>query len=369
MRKLLVERATNINIDEKKDIKIEYKYNYLDLIDKPKDHSSISNEEKVDEKDSFIFSNEIIQRINNSKLDVKNTKIFPYSTIGTISVKFPISDEVFEYTWILIDVNVVVTLASNLENKNKGGRAISIMTSFSKEKVKWENIYIQGEEKGKIKNVKNLNENKSLDNISSKLAVILYGTEIGNEWLGVEMLKKEDLEFKDKFAVFPLKEVNDNANTIIEGEEKVFQQKFRELFIYNANPFLDAAKNGDEKDLELIKKSPGTPLFYRDFNNGAYVIAIINESFEFQYLDKKTMIFLANMVNKGKIIRKKENRGIDEENIIQLDLQKLDLGPLEIAYLIGYNLVNLRILDLSCNSLRGLGSFYLGKVISIHSEV
>ena len=263
----------------------------------------------------------------------------------------------------------MVTLASNLENKNKGGRAISIMTSFSKEKVKWENIYIQGEEKGKIKNVKNLNENKSLDNISSKLAVILYGTEIGNEWLGVEMLKKEDLEFKDKFAVFPLKEVNDNANTIIEGEEKVFQQKFRELFIYNANPFLDAAKNGDEKDLELIKKSPGTPLFYRDFNNGAYVIAIINESFEFQYLDKKTMIFLANMVNKGKIIRKKENKGIDEENIIQLDLQRLDLGPLEITYLIGYNLVNLRILDLSCNSLRGLGSFYLGKVISIHSEV
>jgi len=81
------------------------------------------------------------------------------------------------------------------------------------------------------------------------------------------------------------------------------------------------------------------------------------------------MIFLANMVNKGKIIRKKENKGIDEENIIQLDLQRLDLGPLEIAYLIGYNLVNLRILDLSCNSLRGLGSFYLGKVISIHSEV
>ena len=81
MRKLLEERATNINIDEKKDIKIEYKYNYLDLIDKPKDHSSISNEEKVDEKDSFIFSNEIIQRINNSKLDVKNTKIFPYSKV------------------------------------------------------------------------------------------------------------------------------------------------------------------------------------------------------------------------------------------------------------------------------------------------
>ena len=37
MRKLLEERATNINIDEKKDIKIEYKYNYLDLIDKMKD--------------------------------------------------------------------------------------------------------------------------------------------------------------------------------------------------------------------------------------------------------------------------------------------------------------------------------------------
>jgi hypothetical protein len=38
-----------------------------------------------------------------------------------------------------------------LENKNKGGKAESIMTSFSEKKVKWENIYIQGEEKSKGK--------------------------------------------------------------------------------------------------------------------------------------------------------------------------------------------------------------------------
>ena len=97
------------------------------------------------------------------------------------------------YTCFLIDINVVVTLASNLENKNKGGKAISIITSFSNEKVKWENIYIQGEENSKRKKNKteDKTQNKSLDNLTSKLAVILYDKNIGREWLGAECLKRK----------------------------------------------------------------------------------------------------------------------------------------------------------------------------------
>jgi len=125
-------------------IKIEYK-----LLNKEKILSSEKNEidePKDNENDSFSLSDEVIQLINDPKLNVTNTKIFPYSAIGTVIVQFPVSDEIYEYTCFLISANVVVTLASNLENISKGGKAISIKTSFNKEKVDWKNIYIQGKE-------------------------------------------------------------------------------------------------------------------------------------------------------------------------------------------------------------------------------
>ena len=70
------------------------------------------------------------------------------------------------------------------------------------------------------------------------------------------------------------------------------------------NPFFEADIKGDKKEIELITQIPGSPLYYYDYNNGAYVIAIINESFEFQYFDKKALNFLINMVDKAKQIKK-----------------------------------------------------------------
>ena len=363
IKKILENSITNLNINQQKDIRIEYKFNYLNsenVQPKPSSDTSNINEGKFDEKDSFMFSQEVTQRLNSPKLNVKNTKIFPYSAIGTISTKFPVSDEIFENTCFLIDSNVVVTLASNLDNKNKGGKAISITTSFSNENAKWENIHIQDEDKSKKKSkAKDKNKSESLDNLSSKLAVIFYDNSICSEWLGVESLKKEDLDLKEIFAVFSFKEGKENTNSISEEEKEGSQ--FREIFVNNVNPFLDESKNGEEKDLELIKQSPGSPIFYRDFNNGAYAIAIINESFEFQYFDKKALIFLANMTNKGKLLLKKINKGIDEENIIQLDLRMHNFGPLDIKYLTEFNLKNLRILDLSSNPLKPQGALYLSE--------
>jgi Ran GTPase-activating protein (RanGAP) involved in mRNA processing and transport len=81
------------------------------------------------------------------------------------------------------------------------------------------------------------------------------------------------------------------------------------------------------------------------------------------------MVFLANMVNQGKLLRKKVNKGIDEDNIVQLDLQRNDFGPLDIKYLTDFDLKNLRILDLSSNSIKPQGAFYLsqGKFSSLES--
>ena len=215
----------------------------------------------------------------------------------------------------------------------------------------------------------NKKKNDSLENLTSKLAVILYEDNISNEWIGVEGGKKEEFEGRDILSVFSLNEGKDNNNKNNIDEEKSEKKKLREIFISNVNPFLDAVKKGEEKELELIKQSPGSPLYYKDYNNGAYAIAIINESFEFQYFDKNAMIYLANMVNKGKLLRKKINRGIDEENIIQLDLQRHDFGPLDIKYLTDFELKNLRILDLSSNSIKPQGAFYLsqGKFSSLES--
>ena len=153
----------SINKD-KKYLKIEYKMNYKSLVDEEKNLSSDKIEKKNEEneenkenkenaeEDSFIFSVEINQSLDNPKLNVKNISKFPYSAIGTISVQFPLREEIFVYTCFLIDANVVVTLASNLKSKSKGGKAKSIVTSFSREKVKWENIFIQGEEISDEKN-------------------------------------------------------------------------------------------------------------------------------------------------------------------------------------------------------------------------
>ena len=249
-----------------------------------------------------------------------------------------------------------------MENKNKGGKAKSIVTSFSKENVKWENIFIQGEEISDKKNdEKDKNQIDSLENLSSKLAVIIYEDNINDEWLGVEGGKKEDFEGRDIYAVFSLKEENDDNNIAIDEKNKDKKPKLREIFIFNKNPFFDADIEGEKEEIELISQSPGSPLYYKDYNNGAYVIAIINENFEFQYFDSNAMKFLIKMVNKGKLLRKKINKNIDEDNIHELNFEGHNLGPSDIQYLISFNLKNLYALNLNNNSILSKGAYYLSQ--------
>jgi len=244
IRQILNKNLVNPSINkEQKYPRIEYKINYRLNFDEKKNPSSDNNEKENEvngENDSFILSDDPDYDINNPLLDVKDVSKFPYSQIGTITVKFPVREEIFVYTCFLIHSNAVVTLASNLESKSKGGKAKSIVTSFSEEKVTWENIFIQGEE---IPN-ENSEEDKipidSLENLSSKLAVIIYKDDISNEWLGVEGGKKLVFEGREKFAVFSLKEENDNNIITIDEKNKDKKPKLREIPINYENPFFDA---------------------------------------------------------------------------------------------------------------------------------
>ena len=388
---------------ENKFLKIEYNFNYQKDLDEEKNLSSDKKEKRIEENkenkenkknekneeneknkenegnkdyeeneeneenDSFKFSFEFIQEIDDPLLDIKNIKKFPYNAIGTISVQFPLREEIFVYTCFLIDKNIVVTLASNLDSKSKGGKAKSIVTSFSKEKVKWENIFIQGEEK--------LNENSeedkipidSLDNLSSKLAVIIYEDNISNEWLGVEGGKKGDYKGRDIFAVFSFKDENGNNTITLDEKDKNKKSKLREIKVSNMNPFFEVDIKGEKKDIELITQSPGSPLYYNDYNSGAYVIAIITENFEFQYFDRNTMIFLFQMINKVKQIRIKLNKVIEDNDIIELNLEGKNLGLSNIKCLSSFEFKNLRILNLNKNSLKSKGVLYLSQYKLFHS--
>ena len=301
-----------------------------------------------EKKENLVEYNkkEVIKNIDSPLLDIKDVNKFPYNSIGFISVKFQSSIENYFYTCFAIYKNVVITLASNLIDDNKGGKAISILTSFSNENILWDNVYIQ-------------NKTENLENdLKTRLAAIIYENDICNEWIGVEGGKKEDFFDKNIYTIFSLG--LQKADNKFQQKDEVIDVKaepyLREIEIKNENPFKEA-NNSNRK--EIVKKTNGSPCYYKDNKNGVYVIAIINKLYEFQYFDKNDMIFLNDMVNKGQIIRKVINKGIDEDNIRKLDLSRNDYGPLDIKYLTDFKLNNLKILDLSSNSIKAQGAFYL----------
>ena len=367
LQKNKVGQINQISIDNQTNPRIEYNVNEIENLEEEKPSSS-----KNEEDDSFDFDDidlDYLYRIDSPRSDVKNIKKYPYNSIGTISVQFPDSDEIFVYTCFLIDSNVVVTLASNLDNKNKGGKAKSIATSFSEEYINWENIFIQKEEKSnEIKEKeKDKNPKDSSDNLSSKLAVIVYGNNINKEWLGVEKFDQKFLEERDCYAVFSYKKVNYNDIIEIDEKENNNEIRLRETCLYSINPFLNASQSEDFEENELIKQSPGSPIFYKDYNLGAYVIGIINEFFQIQYFDKNTVYYLANMINKGRQYRMEANNGIDLSNIFQLNLEKHNLGTSDIEYLNTFKFKNLHILDLNSNSINSMGAKILSQSKYINS--
>ena len=366
LQKNKVGQINQISIDNQTNPRIEYNINEIENLEEEKPSSS-----KNEEDDDFDFDIDLdyLCGIDNPRLDVKNIKKYPYNSIGTISVQFPDSDEIFVYTCFLIDSNVVVTLASNLDNKNKGGKAKSIATSFSEEYINWENIFIQKEEKSnEIKEKeKDKNPKDSSDNLSSKLAVIVYGNNINKEWLGVEKLDQKFLEERDCYAVFSYKKVNYNDIIEIDEKENNNEIRLRETYLCSINPFLNASQSQYFEENELIKQSPGSPIFYKDYNLGAYVIGIINEFFQIQYFDKNTVYYLANMINKGRQYRMEANNGIDLSNIFQLNLEKHNLGTSDIEYLNTFKFKNLHILDLNSNSINSMGAKILSQSKYINS--
>ena len=303
-----------------------------------------------DSNDSFDFEDDEITLSSPNSI-VKDLNMYPYNCVGTLTVKF--SNEEFQYTCFLISENSVVTLASNLINKT-GQKAEYIMTTFSNEEIKWENIFIQKEEQNSEKQ-------------NSKLAIIFYSKSISKEWLGVKI--------KDKVNSYNyIETIISNGNKINEfsNEKNEDKNNFKDNEIKNKlsliylklvieNNIFKNLKSNEEKIIS--KRAPGSPLYCFDFYSeiGRYVFGIIDEFFDFHVFDLKDITFLVNMINKRKLLLEPNHKNINENNIINLDLSKRKLDICSIKYLSEYNLNNLYLLDLSENKLNSKSAFYLSQ--------
>ena len=120
IRKILEKSMTNPNSNEQKNLKIEYKYKQADGMDFDESRASAANREDSnfsEGDESFTFSRDDSQSITSPNQDVKSLKKFPYIAIGSLTAKFQNAND-FVSTCFLIDTNVILTLASNLYNRN-----------------------------------------------------------------------------------------------------------------------------------------------------------------------------------------------------------------------------------------------------------
>lgn len=371
IRRILEKSIENTNWQQQTSLKIEYKFNAYEGVGADMSQYNLdetkatSNYDSIDD-DSFINSREECSDIMHApEIKHHDLKKFPYIAVGALLCYFEGEVNPQISTCFMIDSNVVVTLACNIRNTNYG-HAKKVLTTFSGEEVKKTNIYYEGE--GKKEKDKSKLE---VQDQNSKLAVILYEENIGSEWLGVEQGTLNDFEGKDKAMIFvkgiicknksdeDSKDANDEDESGAKNSAKE-EPRLVEVNLALKNTFEELKDKTDDNGIDY-NRIKGSPIYYKDFNGGSFVIAIINDTLNFQCFDKETMMFLCEMTNKGKLLRKKVHKGIDEENIVKLDLSRNDFGPLDIKYLTDFDLKSLRILDLSSNSIKPQGAFYLSQ--------
>ena len=349
-------------------------------------HTDVST--SFNESQSFIDVSSMEGQTITSDNSIVQNKQFPYSCVKSIMVSFDNGNVYEYYTGFIIDTNAIVTLASNVIKNGKKGL---VKTCFSDKPVK--SIFTpldfkkeqneNNKKKNKDDNIKNDNNSPFYPN----LAVIAYEDNIVDEWIGVESLSLDDLSPKDLNLICSLGLKNENIHKEINGNDSnsssimnisnssnnsenssVKLNNACEIHEQNVTTTTKFDEDLDEEDRIKLKKCLGGPVYYKDYDQGAFVVGILDlkqeeegNSYSLTFFDNKCLNFLVDCVNKAKLLRKKNHKNIDEEHIIKLDLSRNDFGPLDVKYLTDFDLKNLRYLDLSSNSIKPQGAFYLSQ--------
>ena len=325
----------------------------LELIKKSCKSSKAENNYKLEfqiEQENEIFGGDEEPLYNDNLIfmsninKVKDIKRFPYIAIGTITFKFS-SNEYKDHTCFLIHRKVIVTLLSFLNNGKKN--ATEVTTTLTNEKLS-------------IKNCAKYEK--------KNLAIFFLEENNCSQWIGVDeyLQIKKNIDKKDQKIYGQLKIIYSTGKGTKSGNENnAFINEGRDTFDSNIIPFLEEI-NFDENMNNLIKEQNlsknkiigGVICYKNQQNGGVYAVGIIGLNVEPIYFEEDTIKYLYEQVYKAKL---SNSDGIDESNIVELDLSKKNIGPTHIKILTEFNLINLKKLNLLKNQIGPQGAFFLGQ--------
>ena len=316
----LIKECSNINYSKNNIYKLEYE-----------------NDQKMDlyiEDDDYLYNKFHTQDDTTIFIDVKNNFSFPYISFGIIHFKLK-NGAMSEQICFLMYKNLVATYFpfSELEN------IVEIKSSFSDEIINLKSCKLYQQK---------------------KLAIFFLNKKNFSKWLGVEQYncyldecaseskkKKVKIIFIREQKDIDKNEINTSTN------HKTDNYIFSELCC----DFDDLNKLKNNKNLKNKNQIKSGIIYFKNNKGGAYAIGIIDINLNPILFDGETLNFLHKIVygERGYSITGKD------ENVIELDLSKRNIGPSHIKILTEFNLINLKKLNLFKNQIGPQGAFYLGQ--------
>ena len=291
------------------------------------------NDQEMDlsiEDDEYLYNKYHSQDNSPIFFDVENYFSFPYTSFGVIYFKLS-TNEIKSQICFLIYNKIIATYFPFSANEN----IIEIKTSFSDE-------------------ILTLNSCKKLD--QKNLAIFFLKNNVFYKWIGIQQYSGFIQEQKNKKKNVKIIFIRERKNLEEKIDNHINNDNNHILteFYYDYNN-LDKIK--ENKKFQNEKKIEGGVIYYKNKKGGAYVIGIIDENLNPILFDRETLSFLHKIIFGES---KYSDSGLDE-NVIELDLSKKNMGPSHIKILTEFNLINLKKLNLLKNQIGPQGAFYLGQ--------
>ena len=323
----LIKECSNINYSKNNIYKLEYE-----------------NDQKMDlyiEDDDYLYNKFYSQDNTTIFTDVKNNSSFPYISFGIIYFKLK-NESMIEQICFLMYKKLIATYFPFSEQDN----IVEIKSSFSDEIINLKSCKIYQQK---------------------KLAIFFLNKKNFSKWIGVEKYncyldECENESKKKKVKIIFIREQEDLDNTennISTNHEtnNLIDKESNHILSEFCCDFDDLNKLKNNKNLKNKNQIKSGIIYFKNNKGGAYAIGIIDTNLNPILFDGGTLNFLYKIVygETGYSISGKD------ENVIELDLSKRNIGPSHIKILTEFNLINLKKLNLFKNQIGPQGAFYLGQ--------
>ena len=313
-----------------KNIRKEFKLKpYIKSINKEND-----NNNKIENNNNE--NNELLKDDILSEESLLNEEYQRYC-VNSIFVTFPDkSNDIF--TSFVISSNTLLTLASNVYNKEKGGEIIQIMSTYIKYIMNPYIIFIKG-----------------------KIAIICFKKNYFREWFGIgdyNLLKNNIKNENNNLYLNLLASLNFDDEKCI---SEIHSIKININDNNKNNPLIISKENKNK-----LTKCFGGPLITK-INNKIYSIGILYNNFEPYFFTKEDIQFINYNISLIKLSNCIFTLFDIETKLINLELSNKEIYNNDLIKLLGLNLKNLEKIDISKNNIdeRGCIAFSNKKLKNI----